>query len=549
MIKKKMVLFLAVLFSAACMIMQSVNISAASETGENTKREAAFTISSSERLNDIYAYKSVLQDYYYAISHRTHNLENIVEIADGISYFSLDDTGYAFIDLNKDGTDELILGTLNDEKSFMIAYTISNSKPYAVLIGASRALYSIGKNGDIYSWLYGGACCQTISRNTLTIDGLDSDNPELNLEMKEILFSDYVTNEGEMDCFWQYYDDPADYYNRPEQYCYKDENALISEEQANTKIAEWSANCISIPYTPFSDLRDEFPQNLYPSQSRNTDIKQYQPILDILYNSIKNKDSTQTNGMNLHPSYVWHSSGLTEIGYTFLDLNHDGIDELITGSENPVSDSGFAQFYDVFTLSNNKPVHVLRGTASKQSAWIGKSGELYYGHLSLMSPVLPFYEQRIINPTVSDYRDVLEHVCGYGSHGYYHFEFEPEILFGSESLDIYENKYGDYKISESKHNSILAGWSIDGADLTFTHFSKYLMEKETANSRITGDVNADGEFNVADVVLFQKWLLAVPDAKLECRENADLCEDGILNVFDLCMMKRKMISNSNTNDN
>ncbi|MGN0585226.1 MAG: hypothetical protein ACI4JD_07210, partial [Ruminococcus sp.] len=315
-----------------------MNIAAASETGESIKREAVFTVSSSERLNDIYAYKSVLQDYYYAILNKTLDLENVVGTADGISYFSLDNTGYAFIDLNSDGTDELILGTLYDEKSFMIAYTISNSKPYAVLIGYSRIQYSIGKNGDLYEFVFGGAFSQITARNTLTIDGLGSDNPELNLEMKEILFSDYVKNEGEMDCFWQYYDDPADYYNRPEQYCYKDENALISEEQANAKKDEWSANYISIPYTPFSDLQDEFPQNIYPSQSRNTDIKQYQPILDILYNSIKNKDSTQTNGMNLHPSYVWHSSGLTEIGYTFLDLNHDGIDELITGSENPVSD-------------------------------------------------------------------------------------------------------------------------------------------------------------------------------------------------------------------
>lgn len=58
---------------------------------------------------------------------------------------------------------------------------------------------------------------------------------------------------------------------------------------------------------------------------------------------------------------------------------------------------------------------------------------------------------------------------------------------------------------------------------------------------IEGDVNNDGAFNVSDVVLLQKWLLAVPDTHLANWKAADLCEDDILNVFDLCLMKRKLI--------
>lgn len=57
-----------------------------------------------------------------------------------------------------------------------------------------------------------------------------------------------------------------------------------------------------------------------------------------------------------------------------------------------------------------------------------------------------------------------------------------------------------------------------------------------------GDVNLDGEFDVADVVLLQKWLLAVPDIELKHWENADFYEDGMLNVFDLCMMREQLIS-------
>ena len=58
---------------------------------------------------------------------------------------------------------------------------------------------------------------------------------------------------------------------------------------------------------------------------------------------------------------------------------------------------------------------------------------------------------------------------------------------------------------------------------------------------IKGDVNADGKFDITDVVLMQKWILAVPDVKLADWKAGDLYEDGILNVFDLCLMKRMLI--------
>lgn len=56
-----------------------------------------------------------------------------------------------------------------------------------------------------------------------------------------------------------------------------------------------------------------------------------------------------------------------------------------------------------------------------------------------------------------------------------------------------------------------------------------------------GDVNDDGAFNVSDVVLLQKWLLAVPDTNLANWKAANFCDDDRLNVFDLCLMKRALI--------
>ena len=62
-------------------------------------------------------------------------------------------------------------------------------------------------------------------------------------------------------------------------------------------------------------------------------------------------------------------------------------------------------------------------------------------------------------------------------------------------------------------------------------------------SEVRGDVNADGEFNIADVVTLQNWLLQKSGAQLKNWKSADLCTDGKLNVFDLVLLKRALINN------
>ena len=58
---------------------------------------------------------------------------------------------------------------------------------------------------------------------------------------------------------------------------------------------------------------------------------------------------------------------------------------------------------------------------------------------------------------------------------------------------------------------------------------------------VSGDVNSDGSFNVSDLVLLQRWLLAKPDTELKNWQAGDLCEDSSLDVFDLCVMRKKLI--------
>ena len=62
---------------------------------------------------------------------------------------------------------------------------------------------------------------------------------------------------------------------------------------------------------------------------------------------------------------------------------------------------------------------------------------------------------------------------------------------------------------------------------------------------ISGDINADGKANLADVVLLQKWLLGIPETKPADWRAGDLYADGVLNGFDLCLLRHTVTSSGN----
>lgn len=92
-----------------------------------------------------------------------------------------------------------------------------------------------------------------------------------------------------------------------------------------------------------------------------------------------------------------------------------------------------------------------------------------------------------------------------------------------------------------------SGWSGSSSDSasTITVTLKEAMEFTAQfgeSKSVIGDINADGKFTIADAVMLQKWLLNAPDVKLSDWKAGDLCEDGRLDVFDLCMMKRELMN-------
>lgn len=94
-----------------------------------------------------------------------------------------------------------------------------------------------------------------------------------------------------------------------------------------------------------------------------------------------------------------------------------------------------------------------------------------------------------------------------------------------------------YKLEVNKGDNVTLGGN--GQNYNVVNYSVLIMQTDKT---VPGDVNDDGEFSIADVVLLQKWLLAVPGTTLPNWKAADLCEDNMLDVFDLCMMKQLLIN-------
>lgn len=70
----------------------------------------------------------------------------------------------------------------------------------------------------------------------------------------------------------------------------------------------------------------------------------------------------------------------------------------------------------------------------------------------------------------------------------------------------------------------------------------YILADISCNDKsIIGDVNADGQFSIADVLMMKKWLLDIPSSNLIDWKSGDLYEDNVINILDLCLIKNLLL--------
>ena len=141
---------------------------------------------------------------------------------------------------------------------------------------------------------------------------------------------------------------------------------------------------------------------------------------------------------------------------------------------------------------------------------------------------------------------------------YAHWTKNPDPLSVSES-DIALNIGQKYTIVANQsgltyksNNDAIATVSPEGeitaigkgnAIITIINANYEVVQIKVTVTIIEGDCDANGVFDIDDVILLQQWLLAVPETDLANWKAADLCEDDRLDVFDLCMMKRLYAEN------
>lgn len=142
-----------------------------------------------------------------------------------------------------------------------------------------------------------------------------------------------------------------------------------------------------------------------------------------------------------------------------------------------------------------------------------------------------------------------------------YYIYDPECdIFDSENTIPSRYKYKEYVLSDNDY-----GMLIDGKFYSEEYFEKDTVIHGYANSTaekyakkynrkfeiikdVSGDMNADGRFNAADIIQTQKWLLGVYDDCSFDLKAADMNENGTIDIADLCLIKSRLVSDLTGND-
>ena len=118
-----------------------------------------------------------------------------------------------------------------------------------------------------------------------------------------------------------------------------------------------------------------------------------------------------------------------------------------------------------------------------------------------------------------------------------------ENVFGScnnyrYQFDIYYNgTRADWqKVYICKENNAIL--ESGGNEAILKANMHYLPDTDTI---ITGDVNLDGKVSVLDIIILKKYLLNQYHFSKYEFERADFNRDGVVNIYDLCLLKKNLV--------
>ncbi len=183
-----------------------------------------------------------------------------------------------------------------------------------------------------------------------------------------------------------------------------------------------------------------------------------------------------------------------------------------------------------------KYVSVAYGT---NDAWGNPSNtETYYKNTSYMVekiieagkipiiPKIPYATESAVGDNVPAYNAMVEKI----------YENYPEVIKGPDFEKLFREN-PDLLSADGVHPND-DGYATMRKLWAETMYEKVYQSENDVKS-IDGDVNADGEFNVADLVMIQKWLLG--NGTLTDWKAGDLNKDNVIDIFDLCMIRKMFL--------
>ena len=116
------------------------------------------------------------------------------------------------------------------------------------------------------------------------------------------------------------------------------------------------------------------------------------------------------------------------------------------------------------------------------------------------------------------------------------------LIILNSDCEIIENAFKGVFADSIDSNPIIYGYESSTAQVYAEKYDyKFVSLGEAPKIFPTGDANDDGQFNIADLAVFRKFLFGSSDIKVSDWKDMDLTGDGVLDVFDYCLMKKKLI--------
>ncbi|MDE7120645.1 MAG: dockerin type I repeat-containing protein, partial [Oscillospiraceae bacterium] len=127
---------------------------------------------------------------------------------------------------------------------------------------------------------------------------------------------------------------------------------------------------------------------------------------------------------------------------------------------------------------------------------------------------------------------------------FYGCEALTSITIENPECEIYDDEYTilpQINYATVSGEATIYGYDNSTAKAYAEKYERNFVSLGTAPEILIGDANKDGEFNILDMILLQKWLLGADN--LSNWKAVDFNQDGIINIFDFMLAKKYYLEN------